>query len=59
MSPFHHEKRKVFSGRERAEIFSATGERCAKCTRHAGEFKWRHVADQMRRAVERAERKAL
>jgi len=33
-SPFAHEKRKQFSPRERAEIFAAAGEQCAKCTRH-------------------------
>lgn len=32
-SPFHHEKRKVFTPPERAKIFADAGERCAKCTR--------------------------
>ena len=35
-SPFHHEKRKVFSPTERAKILVDAGERCAKCTREIG-----------------------
>jgi 5-methylcytosine-specific restriction endonuclease McrA len=32
-SPFHHEKRRRFSPRERAEIFAAADEKCANCGR--------------------------
>jgi 5-methylcytosine-specific restriction protein A len=35
-SPFHHEKRKVFTPQERAKIFADAGEKCAKCTRKLG-----------------------
>jgi 5-methylcytosine-specific restriction protein A len=32
-NPFHHETRKRFTPKERAEIFAASGGQCAKCTR--------------------------
>lgn len=32
-SPFHHERRKQFSPRERAEIFAAADGKCANCHR--------------------------
>ena len=32
-NPFHHEPRKKFSARERAEIFAAADGKCANCKR--------------------------
>jgi hypothetical protein len=32
-NPFHHEKRRHITPMQRAKIFAAAGERCAKCNR--------------------------